>query len=174
MRVLRPRKPPAPRSGPRSAMPQAEPSVRRPHVRRAREASEPPSPMAKGAAQVRRQPTPRERRSGRPSVMPRVVPLAPRQPALRVPGANGRRLRTARGAARVQQPPRPVGARSARPLETRRGGPQVPQSNVVDRALADRVGHRTLRLEHDLGVVGNRIPSCALDTLVRNRIAEHG
>jgi hypothetical protein len=121
-------------------MPQAEPSARRPHVRRAREASEPPSPMAKGAAQARRQPTPRERRSGRPSVMRRVAPLAQRQPDLQVQEANGRRSRTARGAAQVQQLLRPAEARSAQPLETRQVEPRVPPLNGVDRPVADRVG----------------------------------
>ena len=143
MLARRPRTPPALRSGPRSAMPQAEPSEQRQHVRRAREPSEPPSPMAKGAAQARRQPTPSARRRGRPSVMRQVAPLGPRQPALRVRGAIGLRSRTARGAAQVQQLLRPAEARSAQPLETRQVEPRVPPLNGVNRPVADRVGRPT-------------------------------
>ena len=124
-------------------MPQAEPSEQRQHVRRAREPSEPPSPMAKGAAQAQRQPTPAARRSGRPSVTRRVAPLGPRQPALRVRGANGLRSRTAMGAAQVQQLLRPAEARSARPLETRQVEPRGPPLNGLDRPVTDRVGHPT-------------------------------
>ena len=121
-------------------MPRDGPSVRRPPVRRARELSEPPSPMARGAVRARPRPTRRGHLSGPLSVMPRVVPLAPRQPALRVPEANGRRSRTARGAAQVQQLLRPAEARSAQPLETRQVEPRVPPLNGVDRPVADRVG----------------------------------
>ncbi len=121
-------------------MPQDGPSVQRQHVLRVPEASEPPSPMAKGAVRGRPQPTRRGHLSGPLFVMPRVVPLAPRQPALRVPGANGRRSRTARDAAQVQQLLRPAEARSAQPLETRQVEPRVPPLNGVDRPVADRVG----------------------------------
>ena len=116
-------------------MHQAEPSEQRQHVRRAREPIEPPSPMAKGAAQARRQPTPAARRSGRPSVMRRVAPPGPRQPALRVRGANGLRSQTAMGAAQVQQLLRPAEARSARPLETRQVEPRGPPLNGLDRPV---------------------------------------
>jgi len=103
-------------------MPQAEPSVRRPHALRVLEARGPPSQMAKDAALDRRRPAPPARRSVRPSGMPQVAPLEPPRPAHRVRVASGRRSRTGRGGVLDQQPLRPAETRSARPPEMLRAG----------------------------------------------------
>jgi len=103
-------------------MPQAEPSVLRPHALRVLEARGPPSPTAKDVARGRPRPTRRGHLSGRPSGMPRVAPLEPPRPAHRVRVASGRRSRTGRGGVLDQQPLRPAEIQSAQPPEMRRVG----------------------------------------------------